>query len=140
VVLPVKKYVVAVVLLSAAVIAGLVLWLRSDGAGAPSPADARRSRPTDAADVTKALERLETDPAALLSRDAAAAYGDRIAEAIPKGSGVTPIESSWRPDGVDGGTMLVTVDPPAAAPTTYAAIVVREDGAWKVAATVATST
>lgn len=91
---------------------------------------------TDAHRVADALRKLPDDPQALLASAAKGQVADRARQAIPPGATVTPVEKSWAPDGVGGGTMLVTVAVPGHAPVTYDAIMVSEGGEWKVLATI----
>ena len=53
---------------------------------------------------------------------------------------MTPDERSWAPDGAGGGSMLVTIRRPGGASTTYDAVMVQENGLWKVLATLAMRT
>jgi hypothetical protein len=86
-------------------------------------------------DVATALRRLATDPQSLVASAAQSTVQGHASDAIPAGSTVTPDVRSWAPDGIGGGTMLVTIITPAGVATTYAAVMVFEDGAWRVLAT-----
>ncbi|MFD0523869.1 hypothetical protein [Paractinoplanes durhamensis] len=123
----------------AVALAGVAIWKvhPRPGATATSPDALRGSGP--AADqgpaVAAALQRLSTDPGSLVSSAAAARVGADAGKAVPVGAVVSPDPGSWAPDGIGGGTMLVTITPPAGARTTYAAVMVSEEGQWKVLTT-----
>jgi hypothetical protein len=101
-----------------------------------APVSADPSAATDARDVAGALAALGTDPQSLVAAGAAPDVGGRAKQGVPTGSKVITSEQSWAPDGVGGGTIAVTVTPPGGAAVTYAAVMVREGGRWKVLATV----
>jgi len=101
---------------------------RQEAATAPT-ADA------EANEVARALERLSRDPGALVAAGATAHVGGRASQAIPDGSTVSPDVDSWAPDGLGGGSMVVTIAPAGGPATTYVAVMVREGGGWKVLAT-----
>jgi hypothetical protein len=86
--------------------------------------------------VADALRKLPDDPQALVASEAQGQVAGRARQAIPPGTTVMPDEKSWAPDGVGGGTMLVTVTVPGRAPVTYDAIMVSQGGQWKVLATI----
>jgi hypothetical protein len=118
-----------------------LLMQRGVSAGAAAPASAPSFSPSaasaaDAHRVADALRGLPDDPQALVASGARGQVAGRARQAIPPGTTVTPDERSWAPDGVGGGTMLVTVAVPGHAPVTYEAIMVSEGGQWKVLATV----
>lgn len=136
-----------------AAIAGAGIALLTQGSGSASagtPASLRPSTPAslrphsasaaagtgDAQRVADALRKLPDNPQALVASGAQGQVAGRARQAIPPGTTVTPDEKSWAPDGVGGGTMLVTVTVPGHAPVTYDAIMVSEGGQWKVLATV----
>jgi hypothetical protein len=91
---------------------------------------------TDARGVAAALAALGTDPQSLVAAGAVQDVGGRAQQAVPGDSRVTAAEHSWAPDGVGGGTIAVTVTPLWGTAVTYAAVMVREGGRWKVLATV----
>jgi len=139
----------AVLVLCAGVIAviaggGIVFVMRgggSGGAAAPASvpsisASVAAAGAADADQVADALRKLPGDPQELVASGAQGQVAGRARQAIPPGTTVTPYEKSWAPDGVGGGTMLVTVAVPGRAPVTYDAIMVSEGGRWKVLATV----
>ena len=138
----------SVVLLGAvAVVAACVvvtgLWLanRSNGSAGPQIASSPGSTPAKAppgqADqVVAALRKLATDPQTLVASGARSQVAGRARQAIPTGSTVVADAKSWAPDGLGGGTMLVTITTAGHAPVSYDAVMVREAGQWKVLATI----
>jgi hypothetical protein len=123
---------------------GIAFFVRGGGsAGAAAPtggpavsASAVAASAADAGQVAAALRKLPADPQALVAAGAQGQVAGRARQAFPPGTAVTPDEKSWAPDGVGGGTMLVTVAVPGHAPVTYDAIMVSEGGQWKVLATI----
>jgi hypothetical protein len=124
--------------------AGIAFLIHGRGAGA-APASARSLSASaaasagDAGRVADALRKLPDDPQALVAAGAQGQVSGRARQAIPPGTKVDPDEKSWAPDGVSGGTMLVTVTVPGHAPVTYDAIMVSQGGQWKVLATIRVS-
>jgi hypothetical protein len=78
------------------------------------------------------LRTLARNPAGLVADEAVRQLGPHATRAVPPGSVVTPDVASWAPDGIGGGTMLVSLASPGRAPVTYAAVMVFEHGGWKV--------
>jgi hypothetical protein len=120
--------------------AGCVL-LSVNGHDSPPPNRGTTSKPssppeTDARQVAEALGRLVSDPESLVASGAGEEMAGQAREAIPVGSRVDVDESSWAPDGTGGGVITVEVTSPGQGTTEYAAIMVLEGDAWKVAATV----
>ncbi|MFJ3234455.1 hypothetical protein [Streptomyces sp. NPDC086787] len=103
----------------------------SKGSGRTPRADSHEQ----AQQVAGALERLSTDPSSLVAAGARTEVGGRAARGVPKGAKVTPEPATWAPDGVGGGVMTVTVASPGRPAVSYAAVMVNENGAWKVLAT-----
>src|ERR1022692_1850100 len=128
-----------VVVVSALVISALRLGnLWSSG---PRSAPARSSvsvqaTPRQADQVAAALRKLATDPRSLVASGARPGVGGRARQAVAPGSTVVPDPRSWAPDGLGGGTMLVTITAPGRVPVSYYAVLVREAGQWKVLATI----
>jgi hypothetical protein len=81
------------------------------------------------------LRTLATNPQNLVADEARLRLGGHVSQAVPRGLRVTPDVASWAPDGIGGGTMLVTVARPGQVPMTYAAVMVFEHHSWKVLAT-----
>jgi hypothetical protein len=115
----------------------------SAGGGAAAPAvpsvtaaASLAAGPGDGKRVADALRTLPDDPQALVAAGARGQVAGRARQAIPPGTRVTPDEKSWAPDGVGGGTMLVTVTVPGHAPVAYDAVMVSQGGQWKVLATI----
>lgn len=128
----------AAVLVAAAAAAAFLL--RAHGASHPAagriPAAASSTAPAgQAQQVAAALSKLAADPQSLVATGARDEVGSRSGQAIPAGSRVSSDVTSWAPDGIGGGTMIVTVTPPGKPPARYAAVMVTEHGAWKVLAT-----
>jgi len=90
---------------------------------------------TQAHEAATALAKLASDPASLVASGAGPEAMAGARTAVPAGSRVKVVESSWAPDGVGGGAVTVTVSPPQGVPVTYAAVMVHEPGGWKVLAT-----
>jgi hypothetical protein len=101
-----------------------------------APPVGRSTDPGDAHAATTALTHLATDPNSLVAARSKKLVGAKARAALPSGSTVAVDKGSWRPDGVGGGTLLVTVRPPAGAAVTYVAVMVREPDGWKVLTTV----
>src|SRR6266566_3387528 len=95
-----------------------------------------KARSAQARHVAAALRRLATDPQSLVASGARTQVDGRARQAVPAGSVVVPDARSWAPDGLGGGTMLVTITAPGQAPVRYYAVMVREAGHWKVLATI----
>jgi len=143
-----KRSRVALLVACAGVIAaiaggGIAFFIRGGGsAGAAAPASvaslsaSAAASTVDAPRVADALRKLPDDPQALVAAGAQGQVAGRARQAIPPGTTVLPDVKSWAPDGVGGGTMLVTVTVPGHAPVTYDAIMVSEGGQWKVLATI----
>jgi hypothetical protein len=125
------------VVVGGSVTAGYLHW--HDDEKAP-PAQAAADVPVqpgmeEAHAVATALGQLADKPAELVAADVQSAIAGRAAEAVPKGSTITPNEASWHPDGLGGGTMTVTVTLSGKPAVTYSAIMVKEKTGWKVVGT-----
>jgi hypothetical protein len=127
--------VVAVTAAIAALVIGAFV-VRGAGGHAGAAAVSSRSGRGPADQVAAALRGLASDPQALVASGAKSEVRGRARQAVPRGSGVVPDVKSWAPDGVGGGSMLVTIKAPGKAPVSYYAIMIREDGQWKVLATI----
>ena len=90
---------------------------------------------SQAREVMMALARLAVDPASLVASGAGPEALAGARDAVPAGSKVKVAESSWAPDGVGGGTVMVSVTTTQGAPVTYLAVMVYEPSGWKVLAT-----
>lgn len=97
----------------------------------PTPKEEQQAR-----EVKAALVRLPDDPAALLSADTADQTAASARAAVPEGTTVTVDERTWAPDGLGGGAVRVTLRSPSGQQTPYVAVMVQEDGKWKVLSTV----
>src|SRR5215831_761675 len=120
-------------LVIAALAAG-VLWLgsRGDTAGGSGRIQAP---PGQADQVAAALRKLSSDPQSLVASETRSQVNGHARQAVPPGSTVVPDARSWAPDGLGGGTMLVTITAPGHAPVSYYAVMVKEANQWKVLAT-----
>lgn len=130
-----------------------VWWRTPLPEGTPARSDGRASSPladpapitsaptsteakSEGAQVAAALKQLESDPQALVAPGARSFVRGRADAAVPAGSRVVPEAGSWRPDGLGGGVMTVTVTSASGARSTYEAVMVREGAEWKVLATI----
>jgi hypothetical protein len=100
-----------------------------------SSSPAASSAPSTSSEVAAALRKLATAPDAVVADEAKPQLAGHTHDAIPPGSTITPHTDSWAPDGLGGGTMLVTVASPGQPTVTYAAVMVFEHNQWKVLAT-----
>lgn len=91
---------------------------------------------TDAQDVVEALQRLATDPSSLMASGVDDMIDGTADQAVPAGSTVSVDEGSWAPDGIGGGTIVVTISTADGVAASYLAVMVEDAGAWKVLATV----
>lgn len=128
---------IAVGVAAAVVVAGSAVAMASMGGGGSETA----STPAppgleEAAAVAQALAGLAAKPDELVAADVRSAVGARAREALAPNATVNPLEASWQPDGLGGGTMTVTVANPGQPPATYTAVMVKEASGWKVAGTV----
>lgn len=128
----VTALVVAVALVGAAVWWALT---RTDDVST-SPEDSVTSSAADGPDVIRALSTLADDPAALVPNSLRGRIQGDPATAIPAGSRVDTREDSWAPDGIGGGVIEVSITPPSGPTTRYLAVMVKEEGSWKVLSTV----
>lgn len=119
---------------AAVVVVGLALmflWLPGDEAPGASGAGTERSD-QQAEAVVEALARLESSPDELVAESAREHVGQEARVGVPAGSAVEVDRDSWRPDGLGGGTIVVTVTPPGQGPQPYVAVMVQEPDGWKV--------
>jgi hypothetical protein len=125
-----------VMVVGGSVTAGYLHWHGGESAAPKATAEVPvQPGMEEAHAVATALGSLADKPADLVATDVQSAIGAKAAEAVPKGSTITPNESSWHPDGLGGGTMTVTVAPSGRPPVTYSAIMVKEQTGWKVVGT-----
>lgn len=85
-----------------------------------------------AAEVTQALEALETDPAALLPAELQEEFGADVDAALPVGTTVVADPESWEPSAAGGGVIMLELTFPDGTSQSVFAVMVQEDGAWKV--------
>lgn len=99
-----------------------------------SPAQYPANETAEAAEVAAALTALTDDPSAGVA--AAAQESFEASVALPPGSKLTPEPSSWAPDNDGGGTMNVVLSIDGVLDSRYVAIMLEEDGHWKVLGTI----
>lgn len=87
--------------------------------------------------IATAVAALSSDPAKVMAR-AAGLTAEQARIAVPVGADVHADPKTWAPDASgESGIILITVDPPGGGQEVdYAAMMVREDGQWKVLATI----
>ena len=61
--------------------------------------------------------------------------GGDAATGVPPGSRITPDASTWKPDGVGGGVIVIALEAPGSALEKFLAVMVHEADGWKVAET-----
>lgn len=88
---------------------------------------------SDGEAAAAALLALTDDPAQGVAAAARQSFDPVVA--LPPGSKLTPEPDSWGPDGIGGGTMNVVLSVPEQPDTRYVAVMVKEDGQWKVLGT-----
>lgn len=86
--------------------------------------------------AAKAIQKLETNPKAVLSDDALKQLGGDVTKAIPKGTKITPYPKTWHATGIGTGSMLVALTAPGEKPEGYLVIMEKENGKWKVVQTI----
>ncbi|MFW0775265.1 hypothetical protein ACLRGI_19110 [Paenarthrobacter nitroguajacolicus] len=137
----------AVGLLSAVlVLGGLVLafWILNplgwgqENAEQTAPTSSASAGPgtlpdSDAQGAAEALSGLTDNPADGISAVTKESFDAEVA--LPEGSSLVPEVSSWASDGFGGGTMNVVMSEPGRADTRYVAVMVKEDGQWKLLGT-----
>ncbi|KIA72653.1 hypothetical protein ANMWB30_24210 [Arthrobacter sp. MWB30] len=102
-------------------------------ATAPSPSASAPLQDPDAQGAAEALSRLPENPADGISAVTKQSFDADVA--LPPGSKLAPEVSSWAPDGIGGGTMNVVMSVPGQADSRYVAVMVKEDGQWKLLGT-----
>jgi hypothetical protein len=85
-------------------------------------------------DITTAISKLPADPDNIVSESSP--FRGQFAEAFPPGTTTTTVEDSWVSDGDSQGTVQVHITRPGSAGEKYAAMMVKENGEWKLLATV----
>lgn len=106
-----------------------------DGEKSPqlSPAQTPSASASDAETVAGVLVALVRDPAAGAAAETESSVDPAVA--IPPGSKLSPDQTTWSPDGIGGGTMDVVLSTPGLPDQQFVAVMVREDGEWKVLGT-----
>lgn len=104
----------------------------------PEPPPTAIAQPTavarvEADEVAAALESLVHSPAAGAAEETRPTVNPDTA--LPPGSKIIPDSSTWAPDGIGGGTMNVVLSLQGQEDRRYVAVMVKENGEWKVLAT-----
>lgn len=124
----------------AVTVAVVVLGSGIAGCGSSShPAPTAKAAPPTIADahaVAQALAALPDKPADYVAADVRSAVAPQVAGALPPGATLSADEATWHPDGLDGGTITVTMTATGAPPATFTAVMVKEPSGWKVVATI----
>lgn len=87
----------------------------------------------DAAAAAAALAAFTDDPSAGVAAAAKESFDASVA--LPPGSSLTPEPESWAADSIGGGTMNVVLSVNGELDMRYVAIMVKEDGNWKLLGT-----
>lgn len=106
-----------------------------DGEKSPqlSPTQTPAVSASDAETVAGVLVDLVSDPTAGAAAETESSVNPAVA--IPPGSKLLPDQTTWSPDGIGGGTMDVVLSTPGLPDQQFVAVMVREDGEWKVLGT-----
>ncbi len=118
---------------------GLILtlvFLNLFGSQRPTDGSTPDSRDSQAIEVAKALEALETDPGALLPAALKDDLGSEAEDAIPKGTTVVADPGSWEASSSGGGVIRVDLKFPDGSDGSVFAVMGQEDGQWKVLQTI----
>lgn len=107
----------------------LGIFLRSSS---EPPRDASNA---DTREVIAALARLSSSPESLVATSSKQRLGGDAATGVPPGSRITPDASTWKPDGVGGGVIVIALEAPGSALEKFLAVMVHEADGWKVAET-----
>lgn len=98
-----------------------------------STARAEANEADEADEVATALGALVQNPAAGAAEETRPTVDPDTA--LPPGSKITPDSSTWAPDGIGGGTMNVVLSREGQPDRRFVAVMVKENGEWKVLAT-----
>ncbi len=117
------------------VVGALTVWVLTSKApsGAPpvSP-PAGTPQDGDAERAAAALQKLTTDPAALLPDALDGELDGDVSDAIPEGTTLIAEPDRWRPSAAGGGVMEVTLKYPDGNTETLDVVMIEDDGRWKV--------
>jgi hypothetical protein len=108
------------------------------GSGSAHPTPSAKALPPTAADahaVAQALAALPDKPADYVATDVRSAVTPQLATALPTGATLSADEATWHPDGLDGGTITVTMTAPGTPPAVFSAVMIKEPSGWKVVGT-----
>jgi hypothetical protein len=126
---------VLVVVLGGGGALGWTHWHDSSSAHPTKLAKAVPPTIADAHAVAEALSKLPDRPGDYVATDVRSVVTPQVAGALPAGATLKADESTWHPDGLDGGTITVTMTAPGAPPATFSAIMIKEPSGWKVVGT-----
>ena len=116
--------------------AGWSHWHDSSSARTTTVVKATPPTIADAHAVALALAKLPEKPEDYVATDVRSAVVPQVAGALPPGATLTADESTWHPDGLDGGTITVTVTAPGKPAATFSVIMIKEPTGWKVVGTI----
>lgn len=134
-----SRVLVAAAVTAALLVVGALLWSgdpfgwREPQTPAASPAHSAAAAVSEADEVATALEALVQNPADGAAEETRPTVDPDIA--LPPGSNITPESSTWAPDGIGGGTMNVVLSLEGQPDQRFLAVMVNENGEWKVLAT-----
>ncbi|WP_159620902.1 hypothetical protein [Ruania rhizosphaerae] len=121
---------IALVLVVAVI--GGIWWFRDD-ASSPAPVG---SGDADAQAVAEVLRGLPQDPAAGFSADVADEVASDPHQYVPDGAVIEPDQESWQELAEDMSTVDLVMTMPDGTQREYRAVMVLQEGAWVVAATI----
>lgn len=116
--------------------AGWSHWHNSSSARSTTVVKVTPPTIADAHAVALALAKLPEKPEDYVATDVRSAVVPQVAGALPPGAALTADESTWHPDGLDGGTITVTVTAPGTPAATFSVIMIKEASGWKVVGTI----
>lgn len=143
-----RNAILAGVVVLALILTGLLGWWlligsqSAQGEAVPAatqePATTSSPTPTGGAPVpdavVSAIQSLPASPQSYLST--ASPVRDAASSAFPSGTKTEVVDNTWSDEGEDQGLVQVTISRPDKPQETYAAMMVMEDGQWKVLGTV----
>lgn len=91
---------------------------------------------SEAADVARALEKLESDPGSLLPPELESEFADDLSLAVPPGTTIDADEATWVPSEAGGGTIETDIAVPGEPLRRVLAIVAEYDDGWKILQTI----
>ncbi|MDP9905599.1 hypothetical protein [Arthrobacter bambusae] len=128
---------------SVLVVAALIVWLLGSSKPAESapvtPSQSPTTQPTESAsavppEISTVISNLPADPGNLVSQSSP--FREQFAAAFPPGTTTKTVQETWAANGDNQGVVQVDISRPGAAEAKYAAMMVKENGQWKLLATV----